>query len=311
MALRNLARMTSATSGTGTLTLGSAVSGFLSFANAGISDGEVVTYAIRDGSASEIGRGIYTSSGTTLTRDIVYESTNSGNKISCSGSEEVFITPAAENLNAYGLLFRLTGGHTDDDDFSSDTSGSYTTITPTGTATWAVANHVATCTFTGQTANDICCFVKAMTLSDGQWWETSIRMITGVPTSTRFSMAGLVVTDGTTTTSNALAAIYYVSNAGAVAVDLWKGTVTNMATNINTFTLSNTMHPETLRMRLTRTTSTSWNWSIGNLDGAQVSAFGTTGGDPGFTPTHAGLFVSSWGGTQTAIASFDYIRHMA
>ena len=37
MALHNLARVTSATTGTGTLTLGSAVSGFLTFADAGVS----------------------------------------------------------------------------------------------------------------------------------------------------------------------------------------------------------------------------------------------------------------------------------
>lgn len=99
MALHNLARVASATTGTGTLTLGSAVSGFLTFADAGVADGETVTYAIRDGSASEIGRGVYTASGTTLTRATIYESTNSGNAISCSGSQEVFITVAAEGLS--------------------------------------------------------------------------------------------------------------------------------------------------------------------------------------------------------------------
>jgi hypothetical protein len=101
MALHNLARMTSATTGTGTLTLGSAVSGFLSFADAGVANAEVVTYAIRDGSASEIGRGTYTTSGTTLSRDTILESTNSGNAISCSGSQEVFITAAAEDVIRY------------------------------------------------------------------------------------------------------------------------------------------------------------------------------------------------------------------
>lgn len=99
MALHNLARMTSSTTGTGTLTLGSAVSGFLSFADAGVVNAEKVTYAIRDGANSEIGRGTYTASGTTLSRDTVLESTNSGNKITCSGSQEVFIAAAAEDVN--------------------------------------------------------------------------------------------------------------------------------------------------------------------------------------------------------------------
>lgn len=95
--LYNLARMTTSTSGTGNITLGSAVSGFLSFAGAGVSDGETVSYAIKDGANSEIGTGVYTSSGTTLSRSVT-KSTNSDSAISLSGSAEVFITARAEDL---------------------------------------------------------------------------------------------------------------------------------------------------------------------------------------------------------------------
>jgi hypothetical protein len=102
MALHNLARMTSATTGTGTLTLGSAVPGFLSFADAGIANAEKLYYVIRDGVNSEVGLGTYTSSGTTLSRDTVYESTNAGAKISCSGGQEIFVTLLAETY-ANGL----------------------------------------------------------------------------------------------------------------------------------------------------------------------------------------------------------------
>lgn len=95
--LANLARMSTATTGTGTITLGSAVSGFLSFASAGVTDGQTITYAIRDGASSEIGRGVYTASGTTLTRSVL-KSTNSGAAISLSGTAQVFITPSAEDF---------------------------------------------------------------------------------------------------------------------------------------------------------------------------------------------------------------------
>ncbi len=100
--LYNLARMTTATTGTGTITLGSAVAGFLSFVSAGIADGDVITYAIQDGSNSEIGRGTYTASGATLTRSVL-KSTNSNALISLSGSAQVFITPAAEDFLSPGL----------------------------------------------------------------------------------------------------------------------------------------------------------------------------------------------------------------
>ena len=92
--LYNLARMTTTTAGTGTITLGVAVSGYLTFANAGVQNGDVVFYGIKDGSGSEVGWGTYTSSGTTLTRNVV-KSTSSNAAISLSGSAEVYITALA------------------------------------------------------------------------------------------------------------------------------------------------------------------------------------------------------------------------
>lgn len=103
MSLLNLARMTTATTGTGTITLGSAVTGFLSFVAAGAVDGRTYLYSIRDGAASEGGYGVYTSSGTTFTRNVI-KSTNSDNAISLSGTAEIFITPLAESFLGQGAL---------------------------------------------------------------------------------------------------------------------------------------------------------------------------------------------------------------
>lgn len=96
--LYNRAKMTTATTGTGTLTLGSAVTGFLSFADAGASDADVISYVIADGASWEVGYGTYTASGTTLSRT-VRKSSNSNSAISLSGSATVAITPHAEDLN--------------------------------------------------------------------------------------------------------------------------------------------------------------------------------------------------------------------
>ena len=95
--LFNLARMSTATTGTGTITLGSAASGYLSFANAGVADGDVVVYGIKDGSNSEVGFGTYTASGTTLTRNVT-TSTNSNSAISLSGTAEVYVTARAQDF---------------------------------------------------------------------------------------------------------------------------------------------------------------------------------------------------------------------
>ena len=92
--LANRAKMGTSTTGTGTITLGTAKAGFLSFADAGISDGDVVRYVIEDGDAFEIGTGTYTASGTTLSRT-VSESSNSDAAIDLSGNDEVSIFIAA------------------------------------------------------------------------------------------------------------------------------------------------------------------------------------------------------------------------
>lgn len=93
----NLAFMTTATTGTGTITLGSAMPGFLTFAQAGVQNGDVVGYAITDGSSSEIGTGTYTASGTTLTRTVL-KSTNSDSAINLSGGAKVLITASAADV---------------------------------------------------------------------------------------------------------------------------------------------------------------------------------------------------------------------
>lgn len=96
--LVNRAKMTTATTGTGTITLGSAVDGFQTFAAAGVSNGETVRYCIEDGTSNfELGSGVFTASGTTLTR-VVSESSNSNNAINLSGDAIVFITAIAADI---------------------------------------------------------------------------------------------------------------------------------------------------------------------------------------------------------------------
>lgn len=90
-------KMTTATTGTGTITLGSAVSGYRSFATAGVTDGSTVNYVIEDGTSWEIGTGTYTSSGTTLSRTVV-ASSNANAAITLSGSANVFIDVFSSDL---------------------------------------------------------------------------------------------------------------------------------------------------------------------------------------------------------------------
>lgn len=102
--------MSTVTTGTGTLTLGSALGAvninavtYQSFAQAGVPNGAIVSYLILDSNGNwEVGQGIYTSLGTTLSRTVV-ASSNSNNPISLSGSAQVFITILAEDVNIYRI----------------------------------------------------------------------------------------------------------------------------------------------------------------------------------------------------------------
>jgi len=105
-------RETSTTTGTGTLTLAGAVSGFLPFSTIG--DGQLAYYVIDDGAGNwEVGQGTYTLSGTTLSRQTVLASSNSNALVSFgAGSKTVRLDwpAAALKFMQYAAVESLING---------------------------------------------------------------------------------------------------------------------------------------------------------------------------------------------------------
>ena len=95
----NRARMTTPSTGTGTLTLGVALDGFQSFGAAGVTNGDVLRYLLEEGEAWELGTGTYSASGTTLTRSVT-ESSAGGNLISLTGTATVSLVLTAADLDS-------------------------------------------------------------------------------------------------------------------------------------------------------------------------------------------------------------------
>ena len=91
-------RMVTATTGTGTLTLGAAASGATTFAGmpVPIADGDQIVYQIIDIGVAPVGKekglGTYHSAGPTLSRDVVIWSTNGNALLNLSGNAYVFVT---------------------------------------------------------------------------------------------------------------------------------------------------------------------------------------------------------------------------
>ncbi len=103
------AKMSTSTTGTGSITLGSASAGFQTFAAAGVVNGDSVRYVIEDGTAWEIGTGAYTASGTVLSRTL--NSSSTGSLLSLTGSAIVYVTAAAADITQTTAIgYAIDGG---------------------------------------------------------------------------------------------------------------------------------------------------------------------------------------------------------
>jgi hypothetical protein len=144
LVLKDRVKESTTTTGTGTLTLLGAVTGYQAFS--AIGDGNTCYYAISSLGAAdwEVGLGTYTASGTTLSRDTILSSSAAGAAVDFpAGVKEVFVTYPSEKA-----VFEDASGNVVQNQFTS--------MNVTGTATINVATLTSGTITTGaNSATDI------------------------------------------------------------------------------------------------------------------------------------------------------------
>lgn len=105
-------RFLTPTVGTGNINVGSALTGHMTPAQAGVNNGDVFYVVIEEGANWEVANVTYSSTGPTLTRNWTTSSSNSGSAISLTGGAIVTMTvPATQTViaeNIPGLISGLT-----------------------------------------------------------------------------------------------------------------------------------------------------------------------------------------------------------
>ena len=185
-------------------------------------------------------------------------------------------------------------------DFFTSYSG-YTEQTVTGTATWAANRSGLGVKFSGQSANDLAATLKAVPSGPPLTIETSWANITDESSNPGM---GLLLTDGTATTSN-IAAFGELSAFGALR---GTGTLTSVTANVAHNNIERERaHQGRLFFRLIWKSANTFAIAV-SVDTVNWIDLDASDFTPTITPTHMGLFVTSWSQSKTFTATFDYLR---
>lgn len=194
------------------------------------------------------------------------------------------------------------GAGADDINWDGSDVASMTTVTVTGTQTPTESDGLLSVAFSGQSAEDLNCLLTPVAVAIGDACLTSIRLLS--PTQGAAYTVGVVLTDGTAGTSNAV--FYGWDTFTGIRVLHREGTLTNMAVSdwqIGAFPLLN----DRLWIRVEReATNTFRGWF--SPDGISWTTTGKADASFTLTPTHAGICWSAYGNADTAVATFGPLR---
>jgi len=198
LALYDRVQQTGTANTTVSFTLSGSVTGFQSFAVVG--NGNTTYYSAFDASGNwETGLGTYSTTGPTLTRTTIYQSSNSNAAVTFSGTVNIFVTyPSGRsvNLDASGNASSL------------GTPASFVGTNITGTASGlSIGGNAATAT-TATTAGSV---TNALTISSpltGSSYNGASAVSIGIPAATTSVNGYLTATDWNTFNGKASAVTY-------------------------------------------------------------------------------------------------------
>jgi len=196
--------------------------------------------------------------------------------------------------------------HADDDLFGSDSSGDYTELDVSGTTTWTVSRGVLSCVFDDQTAADASVLVKAITSASAPMTiESRVRLLAA---DQNYDMLGICFTDGVTSGDD-MVGVEVGTTATAMQVLSTHGTITNLDADFQAYLTSGPQQLliNGLYVRLIWTAANTFTVAI-SPDGVSWTAYGVGTDSYTFTPTHLGMWVSTYGGTAPVVGTWDYLR---
>lgn len=144
LVVKDRVKVSTTTTGTGTISLGSAATGYQTFSVIGNGNTTYYTISSATGSEFEVGIGTYTTSGNTLSRDTVLSSSNGGSLVSFSaGSKDVFVTYPAER----SVYLDSAGSYPVQNTFNALNATTATLTAGTVTTTPSTGNDIANKTY--------------------------------------------------------------------------------------------------------------------------------------------------------------------
>jgi hypothetical protein len=259
---------TTTTTGTGTVTLAGAVTGFQSFSAIGNGNSTFYTIADQSGSNWEVGIGTYTSSGTTLSRTTVLSSSNSGSLVNFgAGTKNVFVTYPA-GRSAYAATVPSNGqlliGNGTDFTLGTLTQGTGISITNasgsvTISSTTSGGSGYSTSTFTGNgSTTSFDTTVSGLTVNNVLVLENGVAQ---VPT-TDYTISGTSVVFTTAPASGVAIQVRVLGGGGASGVIAENQQTISSNYSVTSAYNGSSVGPVTINTGVAVTVGTAQRWLI-------------------------------------------------